>query len=129
MCPNGTSKAVCLQGLIIIMVVVNRNRNVDKNACFKVKCLIVTFLTKHGQFSANSELSCWHILSDLECDFDSGGLCSWTQLAKGDNFDWTLNSLQTESTGTGPLADHTMGDANGMIFLLLLTIAKAIALS
>jgi len=55
-------------------------------------------------------------LTDLECDFDINDLCSWTQVAQGDAFDWTINSGQTITDDTGPLADHTIGDANGILY-------------
>jgi hypothetical protein len=35
------------------------------------------------------------------CDFESAGICSWTQL-KDDDFDWLLQSGETISFGTGP---------------------------
>ena len=67
-------------------------------------------------------------MTDLKCDFDSNDLCSWTQVAKGDNFDWTLHSLQTPSDDTGPLADHTMGDANGIVNGCLLFVCNKTAI-
>ncbi len=37
----------------------------------------------------------------INCDFERGGLCSWTQL-KDDDFDWLLQPGETISFGTGP---------------------------
>jgi hypothetical protein len=37
----------------------------------------------------------------VNCDFESADLCSWTQL-KDYNFDWLLQSGDTDSHGTGP---------------------------
>jgi hypothetical protein len=36
------------------------------------------------------------------CDFESAGLCSWTQM-KDDSFDWLLQAGETISFGTGPI--------------------------
>ncbi len=38
----------------------------------------------------------------VNCNFESGTMCSWTQL-KDDDFDWLLQSGETESFGTGPI--------------------------
>lgn len=43
----------------------------------------------------------------MHWDFGSG-LSSWTQRTD-DTFDWTLLSLATGSSGTGPTSDHTTG--------------------
>ncbi|XP_071104753.1 MAM and LDL-receptor class A domain-containing protein 1-like [Haliotis cracherodii] len=40
------------------------------------------------------------------CGFDSNNICSWTQ-SLADNFNWTLNSGHTPSSGTGPIGDHS----------------------
>lgn len=37
----------------------------------------------------------------INCDFEQGNLCSWTQL-KDDDFDWLLQQGETDSWGTGP---------------------------
>jgi hypothetical protein len=37
----------------------------------------------------------------INCDFEKVDLCSWTQL-KDDDFDWLLESGETDSFGTGP---------------------------
>jgi len=38
----------------------------------------------------------------INCNFESGGLCSWTQM-KDDTFDWLLQAGETISFGTGPI--------------------------
>ena len=38
----------------------------------------------------------------INCDFESGDICSWTQL-KNDAFDWLLESGETDTFGTGPI--------------------------
>ena len=45
--------------------------------------------------------------SVLTCDFEQG-FCQWFHLVD-DEFDWTRNKGQTNSSGTGPTADHTKG--------------------
>ncbi|XP_053390447.1 delta and Notch-like epidermal growth factor-related receptor [Mercenaria mercenaria] len=42
------------------------------------------------------------------CNFDDGTLCGWEQ-QKNDNFDWTFENGPTQSDGTGPDVDHTLG--------------------
>jgi hypothetical protein len=37
----------------------------------------------------------------INCDFENSDTCSWTQL-KDDDFDWLLESGETDSFGTGP---------------------------
>lgn len=41
-----------------------------------------------------------------DCDFETGGLCSWTQ-AKDDKFNWGIGRGGTGSSGTGPSTDNT----------------------
>ncbi|CAF0847412.1 unnamed protein product, partial [Rotaria sordida] len=50
--------------------------------------------------------------SPINCDFESGDICSWTQL-KDDDFDWLLQTGETDSFGTGPIVDHTTNSAQG----------------
>ncbi|KAK0068562.1 MAM and LDL-receptor class A domain-containing protein 2, partial [Biomphalaria pfeifferi] len=47
------------------------------------------------------------------CNFDQGNTCSWTQMATGDTFDWTLQKGSTTSIGTGPSNDHTTNSGAG----------------
>ncbi|XP_053390246.1 uncharacterized protein LOC128553151 isoform X2 [Mercenaria mercenaria] len=47
-------------------------------------------------------------LCSLDCDFDDG-FCNWMQ-DDGDDFDWTLQRGPTETSNTGPEADHTPGN-------------------
>ncbi len=43
------------------------------------------------------------------CDFEKFETdCKWLN-EKGDNFDWTIHSGRTPSSGTGPSFDHTKG--------------------
>ncbi|XP_022098207.1 MAM and LDL-receptor class A domain-containing protein 1-like isoform X2 [Acanthaster planci] len=51
-------------------------------------------------------------LSTLDCDFDDHNFCHYTN-NQYDDFDWTLNSGNTLSSGTGPDADHTTGTTSG----------------
>lgn len=52
------------------------------------------------------------------CGF-SRGLCLWSQM-HDDDFDWTRNSGQTSSSGTGPVGGHTPGDLeNGGSYLYI----------
>ena len=50
------------------------------------------------------------------CYFDND-LCTWQQ-SVSDQFNWTLSSGATTSTGTGPLGDHTPNE-NGKFFYSL----------
>ena len=52
------------------------------------------------------------------CNFEEsplGDLCIFTQNDLDDDFDWTRYAGETPSLDTGPLADHTEGDATGMV--------------
>jgi hypothetical protein len=51
------------------------------------------------------------------CNFEKG-LCTWTN-SKGDDFDWIQRSGSTNTQGTGPTADHTLGTAQGNIYLYI----------
>ncbi|CAL1541287.1 unnamed protein product [Lymnaea stagnalis] len=46
------------------------------------------------------------------CNFNLD-LCSWTNLQSGDEIDWVQNSGVTQSSYTGPINDHTFGNATG----------------
>ncbi|XP_025085553.1 MAM and LDL-receptor class A domain-containing protein 1-like [Pomacea canaliculata] len=56
-----------------------------------------------------SPISC-QVLAD--CDFEQGGICTWTQ-SQNDDFDWLVNSGETASLDTGPPSDHTTGTESG----------------
>lgn len=56
-----------------------------------------------------SPISC-QVLAD--CDFEQGGICTWTQ-SHNDDFDWLVNSGETASLDTGPPSDHTTGTESG----------------
>lgn len=45
------------------------------------------------------------------CDFEDD-TCTWTNVLS-DDFDWTRQAGNTASFGTGPSADHTLGDQQG----------------
>ena len=49
--------------------------------------------------------------SIYDCTFESG-LCKFKNM-RGDKFDWQRHKGATGSWGTGPKADHTLGDQNG----------------
>ncbi|XP_052270077.1 multiple epidermal growth factor-like domains protein 6 isoform X2 [Dreissena polymorpha] len=42
------------------------------------------------------------------CTFDPNTQCIWKDAPSGDDFDWTMTSGETPSSGTGPSMDHTM---------------------
>ena len=46
------------------------------------------------------------------CDFEKG-LCSWTNMQQGDDFDWLRSRGRTTSSFTGPSFDHTLSSALG----------------
>ncbi|XP_033120651.1 MAM and LDL-receptor class A domain-containing protein 1-like isoform X2 [Anneissia japonica] len=51
----------------------------------------------------------------MNCDFEgklNASMCGFTQ-SKSDDFDWQLRKGSTDSTGTGPSADHTYGNTKG----------------
>lgn len=48
------------------------------------------------------------------CNFEKG-LCTWSNDIIGDDFDWIRHQGRTVSSGTGPTADHTIGNQNGKI--------------
>lgn len=50
----------------------------------------------------------------INCDFERGDLCSWTQM-RDDDFDWLLQQGETDSFGTGP----TFGMILILLYLLL----------
>ena len=47
-----------------------------------------------------------------KCDFDSGLCSQWFQ-STSDQFDWTVQSGPTHSSGTGPTADHSSSGKSG----------------
>lgn len=51
------------------------------------------------------------------CDFEND-MCTWINTATGDNFDWLRKQGSTDTTGTGPSGDHTLGTFVGMGFIL-----------
>ncbi|XP_053397241.1 MAM and LDL-receptor class A domain-containing protein 1-like isoform X1 [Mercenaria mercenaria] len=57
---------------------------------------------------AVDDISIIPTLCSLDCDYDDG-FCNWMQY-DGDNFDWTLQRGPTETSDTGPEADHTSGN-------------------
>lgn len=70
---------------------------------------------KVGQFLCTS--LAWKQLNTQDnflggCTFENGR-CTWTNAATGDDFDWKEGSGRTDSTGTGPTNDHTLGTTQG----------------
>ncbi|KAH3785180.1 MAM and LDL-receptor class A domain-containing protein 2-like [Dreissena polymorpha] len=47
------------------------------------------------------------------CTFDPHTQCIWKDAPSGDDFDWTMTSGETPSSGTGPSMDHTMKNNYG----------------
>ena len=47
----------------------------------------------------------------IDCDFESA-FCSWTQDTL-DQFQWSMKSGRTSTSGTGPNSDHTYGTLQG----------------
>ena len=45
-------------------------------------------------------------IQPLSCDFDDNNLCSWTQ-DRDDDFNWILNSGDTDTSQTGPERDQS----------------------
>lgn len=52
------------------------------------------------------------MVDDISCDFEVD-FCNYTQ-ATDDLFDWSRHRGPTESRGSGPDVDHTLGTALGM---------------
>ncbi|XP_035827615.1 MAM and LDL-receptor class A domain-containing protein 1 [Aplysia californica] len=52
------------------------------------------------------------VKSNVDCDFESGGLCQWSQ-ETNDDFDWTFTQGATGSADTGPTTDHTLKSNSG----------------
>ena len=49
----------------------------------------------------------------VRCDFQSAGICGWTQ-QDNDDFDWSRTSGPSDGDlSTGPLRDHTSGTSTG----------------
>ena len=53
------------------------------------------------------------LLSTGNCDFEHGGLCMWTNLRSGDQFDWLVGRGKTTTLYTGPNFDHTTMQGSG----------------
>ncbi|XP_033751987.1 MAM and LDL-receptor class A domain-containing protein 1-like [Pecten maximus] len=51
------------------------------------------------------------------CDFEKG-TCAWTNVQKGDDFDWLRSRGSTNSQFTGPTTDHTLGTPQGYYMFL-----------
>ncbi|XP_036360425.1 MAM and LDL-receptor class A domain-containing protein 1-like isoform X2 [Octopus sinensis] len=51
------------------------------------------------------------------CDFESEDKCNYTHNKNAD-FEWTWHHGRTQSSGTGPTADHTMGTPSGHYFYI-----------
>ena len=51
------------------------------------------------------------------CDFESDR-CTWTNTLKEDDFDWIVSKGSTPSGSTGPAADHTKRNGDGMLLIL-----------
>ena len=47
-----------------------------------------------------------------DCNFEKG-MCTYSNVQKGDVFDWLRNSGKTPSWRTGPSTDHTTGTSKG----------------
>ena len=47
----------------------------------------------------------------FDCNFDTSGFCGWSQDTT-DQFDWTITSGTTMTSGTGPTGDHTQADGS-----------------
>lgn len=52
-----------------------------------------------------------------KCDFEND-MCTWMNTVTGDNFDWLRKRGSTDTTGTGPSGDHTLGTFVGMGYIL-----------
>ena len=48
----------------------------------------------------------------LNCNFENGDTCLWRN-DKTDQSEWTLQTQGTDTSGTGPDNDHTLGTVNG----------------
>lgn len=51
-----------------------------------------------------------------QCSFESG-YCTWANEQGTDDFDFTRFHGATQSSSTGPQQDHTLGTAQGNIFI------------
>ena len=79
------------------------------------------------------ELSCVLYLSlsiANNCTFENGGLCAWRNSVQpgDDDFDWTIGSGSTSSSGTGPSTDHYGSRTGGFNALSLLLLDLFVAL-
>ena len=63
------------------------------------------------------------------CTFDNGGLCAWRNSVQpgDDDFDWTIGSGSTSSSGTGPSTDH-YGSRTGRLSTLTIVRRSVIVL-
>ncbi len=59
------------------------------------------------------------LVENANCDFEAinNTLCGFYQDDK-DDFDWTLNSGDTNSDFTGPTTDHTLGTPEGLLVMM-----------
>ncbi|WAR02788.1 MLRP1-like protein, partial [Mya arenaria] len=58
--------------------------------------------------------ACAGSTTSTQCDFEQSSICGFTQVhGSQDQFDWTWDAQGTQSGGTGPQTDHTLGTARG----------------
>ena len=50
--------------------------------------------------------------NSVDCNFENGDTCLWRN-DKSDQSEWTLQTQGTDTSGTGPDNDHTVGTATG----------------
>ena len=51
-----------------------------------------------------------------DCNFETG-MCTWTNVLQGDDFDWLRASGSTTSINTGPSIDHTTNSSGGKLLV------------
>ena len=125
---NGHGKG--RDGLVWIDNVQFINCNPDLD-CVPVACLFEEFQCRNG-FCIDADRRCdfvndcgdWsdeasnicHDNDTLRCDFEKS-FCDWTNIHVGNKFDWTCFSGQTPTKGVGPMADHTLQNETGYIYI------------
>ena len=69
---------------------------------------MIQHLSLSSDKGEGNKINRFNIFLDLvaKCDFDSGLCSQWSQ-STSDQFDWTVGSGTTPSSGTGPSADHS----------------------